>query len=103
MHTRLAVPGDADAVAALISLAYRVEDFFKIGDRTDAAEVREQMKSGDFIVLEDADRTRAGSVYVTAHEGVGCFGMLSVDPPRQGRGLGSRLVSEAEDQGSSAR
>lgn len=97
MHTRVAHPADAPALAALINLAYRVEDFFKIGDRTDPAEVREKMTHGDFVVLEDADGTLAGSVYVTADEGVGYFGMLSIDPPRQGQGLGKRLIHEAED------
>ena len=99
MNTRLAVPGDAETLAALISLAYRVEDFFKIGDRTDAAEVRDKMKTGAFILLlDDADRDRiAGSVYVTIHGDVGYFGMLSIDPARQGRGLGSALIAEAED------
>ena len=99
MHTRLAVPNDADRLAALISLAYRVEDFFKIGDRTDAAEVRDKMTSGAFILLlDDEDRDRiAGSVYVTTHEEVGYFGMLSIDPSRQGRGLGTRLIAEAEN------
>jgi GNAT superfamily N-acetyltransferase len=97
MHTRLAVPGDAVALAALISLAYRVEDFFKIGDRTDPVEVREKMNTGAFILLEDDDRAIAGSVYVSAHDGVGYFGMLSIDPARQGQGLGTRLITEAED------
>jgi GNAT superfamily N-acetyltransferase len=97
MRTRLAVPDDAPALAALISLAYRVEDFFKIGDRTDAAEVREKMTHGAFIALEDEDGTLAGSVYVTAGNGVGYFGMLSIDPARQGQGLGKRLILEAEE------
>ena len=97
MHTRLAVPDDAVALAAVINLAYRVEDFFTIGDRTDAAEVREKMASGVFILLEDADRAIAGSVYVTTHEGIGYFGMLSIDPARQGQRLGLRLIAEAED------
>jgi len=97
MDTRLGVPDDAPALAALISLAYRVEDFFKIGDRTDAAEVREKMSHGAFILLEDGDGTLAGSIYVTAHDDLGYFGMLSIDPARQGQGLGSRLIAEAED------
>jgi len=97
MRTRLGVPEDAPALAALISLAYRVEDFFKIGDRTDAAEVRDKMAHGTFIVLEDANGTLAGSVYTTAHDGVGYFGMLSIDPARQGQGLGKRLIGEAEE------
>jgi GNAT superfamily N-acetyltransferase len=97
MHTRLAQPEDAETLAALISLAYRVEDFFKIGDRTDAAEVRAKMKEGAFILLEDAGHRIAGAVYVTSHDRVGYFGMLSIDPPRQGQGLGSRLIGEAEE------
>ena len=96
MNTRLAVPDDAETLAALISLAYRVEDFFKIGDRTDAAEVRDKMKSGAFILLLDDENRIAGSVYVATHEDVGYFGMLSIDPARQGQGLGSRLIAEAE-------
>jgi GNAT superfamily N-acetyltransferase len=96
MNTRLAGPDDAAELAALISLAYRVEDFFKIGDRTDAADVREKMTTGAFIVLEDADRSIAGCVYVTARGDVGYFGMLSIDPARQGQGLGARLIAAAE-------
>ena len=95
MRTRLGVPDDAPALAALISLAYRVEDFFKVGDRTDAADVRDKMTHGAFIVLEDDDGV-AGSVYVTAHDGLGYFGMLAVAPSRQGQGLGARLIAEAE-------
>ena len=97
MQTRLAVPDDAPALAALMSLVYRVEDFFKIGDRTDAAEVRDKMTHGAFLVLEDADGTLAGAVYVSADDGLGYFGMLSIDPARQGQGLGKRLILEAED------
>jgi hypothetical protein len=52
MTTRTAVSDDATAVAALISLAYRVEDFFKIGDRTDPDEVRARMHEGAFLLLE---------------------------------------------------
>ena len=96
MKTRLAVPGDAEALAALISLAYRVEDFFKTCDRTDAAEVRDKMTHGAFIVLED-NEGMAGCVYVSVNGGLGYFGMLAVDPSRQGQGLGARLIGDAED------
>jgi GNAT superfamily N-acetyltransferase len=96
MTTRLAEPDDAPALAALISLAYRVEDFFKIGDRTDAADVRARMEGGAFLVLEDDDGVMAGCVYVTRRDDVGYFGMLSIDPARQGQGLGSQLIAAAE-------
>ena len=35
---------------------------------------------------------------VRRHEGRGYFGMLSVDPRRQGQGLGGRVVAEVEDR-----
>jgi GNAT superfamily N-acetyltransferase len=95
MTIRTATPAEAPALAALISLAYRVEDFFKIGDRTDADDVRERMTRGDFLVIED-ERGVAGCVYVTWHGDVGYFGMLSIDPARQGQGLGSQLIAAAE-------
>jgi GNAT superfamily N-acetyltransferase len=97
MTTRLAVPADAEVLAALISVAYRVEDFFKIGDRTDADDVRKRMTDGSFLVLEDVGSI-VGAVYVQVHGDTGYFGMLSIDPARQGQGLGSRLIAAAEEQ-----
>ena len=95
MTIRIAAPSEAPTLAALISLAYRVEDFFKIGDRTDPEDVRRRMASGAFIVIED-ERGIAGCVYVSRHGDVGYFGMLSIDPARQGQGLGSQLIAAAE-------
>jgi GNAT superfamily N-acetyltransferase len=103
MTIRIAAPADARAVAALISLAYRVEDFFKIGDRTDEDDVLARMQKGSFLLLEDGGDaeddagTMLGSVYVAVHGDVGYFGMLSIDPSRQGQGLGRRLIAAAED------
>jgi GNAT superfamily N-acetyltransferase len=95
LTTRLATDDDAPALAALISLAYRVEDFFKIGDRTDADDVRARMRGGAFLLLEDGDEI-IGAVYVKITGDVGYFGMLSIDPGRQGQGLGARLIGIAE-------
>ena len=97
MKTRIAVPADARAVAALISLAYRVEDFFKIGDRTDEDDVLARMKKSSFLIVEDDAGALAGCVYVDVRGDIGYFGMLSVDPARQGQGLGARLIAAAED------
>jgi len=93
---RLASDDDATALAALISLAYRVEDFFKIGDRADPENVRTRMRAGAFLVLED-DSQLLGSVYVKVTGLTGYFGMLSIDPSRQGQGLGARLIAAAEE------
>jgi len=97
MTTRIAAPEDAEALAALISLAYRVEDFFKVGDRTDPDDVRRRMQDAAFLVLEEEDGSLAGAVYVKVRGTLGYFGMLSVDPSRQGQGLGTRLITAAEE------
>ena len=97
MNIRSGIPSDARAVASLISLAYRVEDFFKTGDRTDEADVRARMAKGAFLLLEDDAGALAGCVYVDVRGQTGYFGMLSVDPSRQGQGLGGRLIAAAED------
>ena len=91
-----ATPDDAERLAALISAAYRVEDFFKVGDRIDAAGVRDKMRRGRFLVLRDADAF-AGCVYVQITGTVGYFGLLSIDPGRQKQGLGSRLIELTEN------
>jgi ribosomal protein S18 acetylase RimI-like enzyme len=54
------------------------------------------MHDGSFLVLEE-NGTVVGSVYVQVHGDTGYFGMLSIDPARQGQGLGSRLIAAAED------
>ena len=95
MTLREATAADVEAVAALINAAYVVEAFFKIGDRTSAGEVRDRMQRGRFLVLDD-DGALAGCVFVSAAGGRGYFGTLSVDPRRQGRGLGPRLIAAAE-------
>ena len=89
---------EAEAVAALITCAYRVEDFFVTGDRTDATDVRRRMQHGEFLVLENPPGTLAGCVFVELRGDRGYFGMLSVDPARQGEGFGRALVVAAESR-----
>lgn len=96
MRIRSAAPGDAKALAVLISLAYRVEDFFTVGDRTNKDEVAAKMKKATFVILEDDAGAMAGCVYVDVRGDSGYFGMLSVDPSRQGQGLGKCLIEAAE-------
>ena len=98
MQIRTAREADAPALAALITLAYRVEDFFVRGDRTSPEEVRAKMASGEFLLLEDDEGALAGCVYVETRGERGYFGMLSTAPARQRRGLGTRLVAAAEDR-----
>ncbi|MFN0146195.1 MAG: GNAT family N-acetyltransferase [Dehalococcoidia bacterium] len=94
---REATADDVQAVTELVNLAYRVEDFFKIGDRTDADDVAAHLRKGRFLLVEDARGLLLGSVYVEINGPDGYFGMLASRPGQQGRGLGRFLVSAAED------
>jgi ribosomal protein S18 acetylase RimI-like enzyme len=90
------VPDEASVVARLINEAFTVEAFFKIGDRTSAHEVIQMSGGGEFLVLEEPRGTIAGCVYLTFHGDRAYFGMLSIAPSRQGRGLGRRLIDAVE-------
>jgi len=105
---RLANPADVNAIVELVQSAYRgaashqgwtTEADLLDGQRTDAAEVA-------------AVISRPGSRMVLAHDGggglLGCcelaeraaglayFGMFSIRPGRQARGIGSALLARAE-------
>jgi len=93
---RLAAAEEAETLTALINLAFRAERFFATGERIDLDEVREHFSTGVFLVAEESGAID-GCVYVEIRSDRGYFGLLSVDPARQGAGIGSRLVTSAED------
>jgi predicted N-acetyltransferase YhbS len=97
LHIRDATASDAEAIADLVNRAYVVERFFVDGDRTNRAEVADLLAKGTFLLAE-MDGRLVACVYVELRVERGYFGMLSVDPSRQGEGLGRRLVAEAEDR-----
>jgi N-acetylglutamate synthase-like GNAT family acetyltransferase len=93
---RPATTGDAEAIAALINAAFRVEQFFIDGDRTNPERVRALLQTGAFLLAE-IDNQLAGCVYVELRGERGYFGLLAVRPERQKSGLGARLVAAAEN------
>jgi GNAT superfamily N-acetyltransferase len=93
---RPAVQLDARVLAVLINDAFKVEAFFKIGDRTSADEICQLMDTGQFLVLEYPRGTIAGCVYVAFKGERAYFGMLSIEPSRQGLGLGRHLIDAVE-------
>jgi GNAT superfamily N-acetyltransferase len=87
---------DAEALTRLINAAFRVELPFIEGDRIDPGGVRAYMEKGEFLLAEDA-ASLAGCVYVELRGDRGYLGLLGVDPPRQGTGLGRKLMHAAEN------
>lgn len=87
---------DAEAIAEVVNAAFQVERFFVDGDRTSPGKVRRMLERGTFLLAE-LDGTLAACVYVEIRGDHGYFGMLSVDPARQGEGLGRLLVDAAEE------
>jgi GNAT superfamily N-acetyltransferase len=97
VQVREAIPADAEAIADLVNRAFLVERFFVDGDRTSVAEISRLLDVGAFLLAETDGRLVA-CVYVELRGERGYFGMLSVDPSRQGEGLGRLLVAAAEDR-----
>ncbi len=99
MDTRYATSKDIPELVRVINLAYRVEDFFIDGDRTNAADVQARMEAPEscFIVVDsDKDDSLAAAVFVDIHDNRGHFAVLSVDPACQGKGLARLLIDAVE-------
>jgi GNAT superfamily N-acetyltransferase len=92
---RTATEDDAGALVHLINRAFEVELQFFTSDRIDLNETLNHLKKGTFLVAE-FDGRLAGCNYVELREDAGYFGLLSVDPAFQGRGLGRTLIQKAE-------
>lgn len=87
---------DAENIARLVNTAFHVERFFIDADRTNPEKVRALMQKGRFFIAEESGAL-AGCVYVELRGQAGYFGLLAVDPAKQGVGLGSRLVAASEE------
>lgn len=98
--TRYATEQDIPEIVRIINSAFRVEDFFVDGDRTNVADIAARMADPHvrFLVVDaDEPGALAAAVVVDVHDGRGHFAMLSVDPPLQGRGLARVLMKAIED------
>lgn len=92
---RTAKESDAGAIAGLVNTAFLVEQFFIERDRTNPATVRSLLKKGKFLLAEEAQNL-VGCIYMELRGERGYFGMLSIDPLRQGMGVGHHLVNAVE-------
>lgn len=101
LHIRIAVSADLPAVVDLINAAFQVEQFFVTGERTSVEECAGLLDEDEtcLLVAEPADSPGPllGALVVRVRDTRGYFGMLSIAPGHQGRGLGRALVSAAEN------
>jgi len=103
---RNAGTGDIDAVVALVESAYRgdvsrqgwtTEADLLDGRRTGADDVAACLqRPRSRILLAERDGVLLACAHVAEEEGAGYFGMFSVDPTRQGGGIGKQVLAEAE-------
>jgi len=97
VRVHLAQISDAEAIMNVINVAFKhAESFFIERDRLGLDDVRGFLEKGEFLIAEDA-ATIIGCVYVEERGDRAYVGLLSVDPTRQGSGLGSGLMTAAED------
>lgn len=93
----MAVDADIEAITAVINAAFRkAESFFIERDRIDPESVRALMSKGQFLLAED-NGTLAGCVYLERRGERTYLGLLAVNPNLQQTGIGSKLMSAAED------
>lgn len=106
MQFRQATHADVFAIVELVESAYRgdasrvgwtTEADFLDGRRTDADGVRACIEhERGLILLAEESGALVACANVSEADGAGYFGMFSVVPARQGGGIGSRVLAEAE-------
>ena len=96
IRIRQASDGDVEELTKLINAAFVVEQIAFDGNRVDDLGVRAYMSGGTFLMAEDSGGA-AGCVYVETREDRSYLGLLSVQPARQGTGIGRQLVTTAEN------
>lgn len=97
---------DAERIAALVNSAYRgehsrlgwtTEADLLDGRRTDASEIRRLIARRNSTILLCLDGKKlVGSVHIEKMGDHASLGMFVVEPTRQGRGIGKRLLACAE-------
>ncbi|MFZ0956064.1 MAG: GNAT family N-acetyltransferase [Candidatus Sulfotelmatobacter sp.] len=86
-----------EAVGEVINAVFRKGESFLVDhDRIDLLNVRELLRTGTFLVAEE-NKVVVGCVHVAMRGERSYLGLLSVDPGGQKAGVGSKLMTAAED------
>jgi ribosomal protein S18 acetylase RimI-like enzyme len=96
LRIRPATDVDRPHLILLINAAYSIETFFA-GTRTDEDRLAAMMRKGVVLAAEDGNGQLLGCVYTEVRGKRGYIGQLAVDPARQSRGLGMRIMASAEE------
>jgi len=96
LNARPAEVADIDSIVRVINAAFSVERFFVDRDRTDAGKIAALLKSGLFLVAEEAGQIIA-CIYVELRGERAYFGLLAVDPAAQKKGIGKAMIGAVED------
>lgn len=106
-----AILSDAAEINALVNSAYRgdsskqgwtTEADLLDGTRIDEAAVKELIEKTDTTILKYVEANQIlGCVELRQEKGKLYLGMLSVAPNTQGKGIGKKLMAEAEDHAKS--
>lgn len=96
VNFRFADESDIAPLISVVNRAFDVESFFITGHRLTPQRTREYFQTGRFLIAEE-EGALLGCVYVELHGERAYLGLLSVDPARQGTGLGRRLAAAAEE------
>jgi GNAT superfamily N-acetyltransferase len=94
---RAAVIQDVDAIVRLINRAFVAESPYIEGERLNADLVREMWPRGTFL-LGEQDGALVACIFIEPRAHQAHLGLVSVEPARQGEGLGTELMNAAESR-----
>jgi ribosomal protein S18 acetylase RimI-like enzyme len=97
LRTRIATAADAGTIVTLVNAAFAIEKAFVDGERTSLEEIQQHLQKGVFLVADDSEGSPVACAYVEQRGYRAYMGMLSVDPARQGMGLGRRMMTAIEE------
>jgi N-acetylglutamate synthase-like GNAT family acetyltransferase len=92
---RTAEISDIDAIVRLVNRAFVAESPFVEGERINPDTVREMWPRGTFLLGEDHGQILA-CIFIEPRAAQAHLGLVSVEPARQGEGLGRELMAAAE-------
>ena len=85
------------AIVDLVNAAFAVEKAFVDGERTSVEEIQRLLQLGVFLVADgESGRGPIACAYVEQRGFRAYLGMLSVEPSRQGTGVGRQMMTAIE-------